>query len=83
MSVGEHPLSPWRVPPTPLSRPYLDATEAGADDGAVVGGGAAGTCLTRHPEEVEGAAVAGALGAFAGGGGYTHKKMGRGWLLWW
>lgn len=47
---------------------YLNAADTGADDGAVVGAGAAGASLSRHPQEMEGAAVAGALGAFAGEG---------------
>lgn len=47
---------------------YLNAADTGADDGALVGTGAAGTSLGRHPQEMEGAAVAGALRAFAGEG---------------
>lgn len=55
---------------------YLGAAEAGADDGAIVVGGAEGTPLACHPEEVEGAAVAGAVGAFAGVGGGGTKRQG-------
>lgn len=76
--MGDPSPSPWR--PSLVSRSYLDAAEAGADNGAIVAGGAAGTTLASHPEKVEGAAVAGALRAFAGGwgGGEEEKEGGLG-----
>lgn len=74
---------------TPWSWSYLDATKASADNGAIVAGGAAGTPFTRHPKEVEGAAVTGALGAFAGWVGDIKTWEGslggvttRGWGTW-
>lgn len=58
------------VPASPRSPPrcprYLQAALAGAHDGAEVAGGAARAALGRRPQQVEGAAVTGALGAFAG-----------------
>lgn len=62
---AERPRVPT-APHGPAVPPYLQATLAGAHDGAEVAGGAARAALGRRPQQVEGAAVTGALGAFAG-----------------
>lgn len=53
--------------PSPPCVPYLHAALASAHDGAEVVGGAARAALGCCPQEVEGAAITGALGAFAVG----------------